>query len=277
MKSNVVSDGVVLNSHGPQERPYRMLLLHGLANSASVWENYLAQVPATHCALTAELPWRAETIVSFASSYDHTIDAVKAALRGLDGLADVVVAHSFAANLLMAMVDHELRHGRNPMPQYGIKQIVLVSPFYRRQAHDFTWRDMSYFFNGFHLIMEEGLRVASRGRVADDVLLDMAYRVRDRVGPYGWTAFFDTYLRTPWLLLDRVDVPCLVVTGEDDIAAPPAEAMALARELPDARLEVLPDCGHFPMAASPTAFAAAVAGFLGELDPMPAAELETNL
>jgi hypothetical protein len=47
----------------------------------------------------------------------------------------------------------------------------------------------------------------------------------------------------PWL--GRVRTPTFVLHGEGDRLVPPANALQLARLLPDSRLHVLPDEGHF--------------------------------
>ena len=44
--------------------------------------------------------------------------------------------------------------------------------------------------------------------------------------------------------LRRVEVPTLVVVGDRDPVVPVPQAVALARQLPDARLFVVPGCGH---------------------------------
>jgi len=44
--------------------------------------------------------------------------------------------------------------------------------------------------------------------------------------------------------LRRVEVPALVVAGDRDPVLPIPQAVALARQLPDARLFVVPGCGH---------------------------------
>jgi pimeloyl-ACP methyl ester carboxylesterase len=99
----------------------------------------------------------------------------------------------------------------------------------------------------------------------------MTLRIRDRVGPYGWVRFFETYLRTPRLRTERLRAPCLVVSGERDFVRFPADAQALAAALPDSRLHVLADCGHFPMVEQPAELATLVAAFLAEasLRPLP--------
>jgi len=62
--------------------------------------------------------------------------------------------------------------------------------------------------------------------------------------------------------LDRITLPALVITGDDDRIVPTASSIRLARELPDAELVVIPDCGHVPHEECPDAFLEAVTTFL---------------
>ena len=61
--------------------------------------------------------------------------------------------------------------------------------------------------------------------------------------------------------LHRVDAPALVVVGDRDPVVPVAQALALARQLPDARLFVVPDCGHEVPAKRPGLFMEGLSGF----------------
>jgi len=65
--------------------------------------------------------------------------------------------------------------------------------------------------------------------------------------------------------LGRVGVPVLVVTGDDDKWVPRDHNERLARELPDARLEVIADCGHLPQQEQPEAFVRAVRELVASL------------
>ena len=50
----------------------------------------------------------------------------------------------------------------------------------------------------------------------------------------------------PWRLpLAEIDVPAIVWQGSDDTIVPPAAAYALARTLPNCRLDVIPAAGHY--------------------------------
>jgi pimeloyl-ACP methyl ester carboxylesterase len=61
--------------------------------------------------------------------------------------------------------------------------------------------------------------------------------------------------------LRRADVPALVVVGDRDPFVPVVQAWHLARQLPDARLAVIPDSGHAAMARQPGVFNEACAAF----------------
>jgi haloalkane dehalogenase len=65
--------------------------------------------------------------------------------------------------------------------------------------------------------------------------------------------------------LAALGVPALLLWGEDDPFAPVAGAHRFARELGDARVEVVPGTGHFVYDDDPEATAAAVVRFLDTL------------
>ncbi|MEE6259656.1 alpha/beta fold hydrolase [Plantactinospora sonchi] len=234
--------------------PPRALLLPGLAGSPAIWRPF-AQRAGTWLEIeTAAPPW----VGPAGWAYDtdpgrHVLDAVRALPRP----PDLLVAHSFAATLVLDLISR----GELGEPV----ALVLVSPFYRPTPAAFDWRTIAGYLNGFHTILDEGLRVGSGGRLADDVRRAMARQVRERVGPYGWVRFFDLYLRTPFMDLARVDAPLLVITGDRDFAAGADDGRTLARAVPGARFELFADCGHFAMAEQPDRFAALLHEFVETL------------
>jgi 3-oxoadipate enol-lactonase len=62
--------------------------------------------------------------------------------------------------------------------------------------------------------------------------------------------------------LANLDVPTLVIHGEEDQLIPRAEAEAMAKALPQARLVILGGAGHLPNLEQPEAFNDAVRDFL---------------
>ncbi|CCH30529.1 alpha/beta fold hydrolase [Actinosynnema sp. NPDC047251] len=227
------------------------LFLHGLAGKAAVWDPIAAALPDRFATTRPDLPWHGMADPAWAHLPDpgrYLVDAV------WDG-HDVVVAHSMAAMLLVECY----AQGRvRPRPT------VLLCPFYRPDPADFDWPTISYYLNDFHRTFTEALRVGETARFPESRREWLARSLRDQVGPYGWTRWFETYLRTPLLDLGAIGAPVLVVSGVDDVAARPEDGRALAKALPRARFELLDGCGHFPMIEQPDRLAALVRDFFEE-------------
>ncbi len=62
--------------------------------------------------------------------------------------------------------------------------------------------------------------------------------------------------------LAEIQMPCLVITGDDDRIVPTEQSIRLADDLPDAELVVIPNCGHVPHEECPEPFLQAVTDFL---------------
>lgn len=65
--------------------------------------------------------------------------------------------------------------------------------------------------------------------------------------------------------LDSIDVPTLVVVGEEDKPSPPEVAESMHERIRGSRLAVLPDAGHLTNLEVPGPFNQALRGFLDEL------------
>jgi pimeloyl-ACP methyl ester carboxylesterase len=65
--------------------------------------------------------------------------------------------------------------------------------------------------------------------------------------------------------LKGLDLPVLVITGDDDRIVPTTQSVRLTEEVPKARLVVVPECGHLPQEEKPREFLRAVDEFLATL------------
>ncbi len=65
--------------------------------------------------------------------------------------------------------------------------------------------------------------------------------------------------------LGQISVPTLVVCGKEDRITPPAQSQELVQGIPNARLALLDDAGHFPMLEVPDTFNAELRRFLDAL------------
>ncbi len=108
-----------------------------------------------------------------------------------------------------------------------------------------------------------------RGFWHDKSLLsdDMLTACRNDLMIGDWSrAFWELFLETHHLGLEQrlssLKMPSLVITGEHDLTVKTEESLRLARDIPGAELEVIPDCGHLPQEETPRAFVNTVLSFL---------------
>ncbi len=71
------------------------------------------------------------------------------------------------------------------------------------------------------------------------------------------------------LNLEELDLPVLVITGDDDHIVPTQSSIAAAEEIPGAALVVIPNCGHVPQEECPAEFLSAVNQFLKGIAEQP--------
>ena len=99
---------------------------------------------------------------------------------------------------------------------------------------------------------------------------DAAADVKAEIVEMGVRVGAEAYARQVEAVLHRADqqpilasirVPTLVVTGANDAMIPVSCARAIAASVPNAELEIIPDCGHLPPIEKPQA----VAGLLRDL------------
>ncbi|OBY27950.1 alpha/beta fold hydrolase [Leisingera sp. JC1] len=101
-------------------------------------------------------------------------------------------------------------------------------------------------------------------------------RMGMELGPEMYVAQARALQRRPdqQAAMRRVHVPTLVLGGEHDTLVPPAKLDLLAQLIPEARLEILPDAGHFPVLEQPDAVNRALLHWLAEpvSEPAPAGQ-----
>jgi pimeloyl-ACP methyl ester carboxylesterase len=235
-----------------------VLLMHGMGGGIGNWDPLDHLLSAEYELWDVAFPWS----VSGGAAWAYDADVTRSASAAADAVdPDVVIAHSFAANVLLELAGREGPGWERP--------IVLLSPFYRAVHADFEWSSIGQYVAGFRRMLDDGIRLRAGSRIDEATRADMAGRLCELMGPYTWLRFFDTYLRTPLLRLDRIEVPVLVVGGELDQGAFPEGARTLAGRLPAAGVRILADCGHFPMIEQPEALAESINRFISSLPAVP--------
>lgn len=163
---------------------------------------------------------------------------------------------------------------------YGLMDRQFEGPF-RLPAHLLTWvllrtgvlRHLTRFYAADRRKMDGALRAIVRNPEARTAELLDAVMVEAR-RPYAGVAFEQwqrdqlLWRRTRTNYSDRlhsIAIPVLLVHGERDAGVPVGRARDAAAAIPDARLLVVPDAGHWVQRDRPTAVVPAMLGFLAEL------------
>jgi pimeloyl-ACP methyl ester carboxylesterase len=234
---------------GPEDGE-AVVLIHGFGSSLAAWDALVPALEDRYRVLRLDLKGFGRSS-KYAADYgldEHV--AVILALMDHEGLGRAhLVAHSWGTAVALALAEAaQDRVGRLVLTSAWVYEGQL--PWALRSARtagmgelifglwyaeNLDWR----FGLSFHaperwvtedvmersraMLLLPGAKAAALATVRD---LDLA----DRQQRYG-----------------QIDVPALLVFGQQDQVARPAFGERLQAHLPTARLEILPRCGHFPM------------------------------
>lgn len=223
-------------------RPPSVLLLHGMGGGPGDWDSLAPHLPAHLELWEVKLPWSVTGDPSWAADERRVRQCVSAPigqLRHTLGKApDVVIAHSFAANVLLELLAAGDLAAAAPA--------VLISPFYRTDE-SMEWASVIPTLRECYSRLDGEIRARRGSRVSDELRQAMVRRAAELMGDHAALRFYETYQRTPRLKLESVTTPVLLIAGGDDVAPVVRGTRALGDRIPRASLAVLDSCGHFPM------------------------------
>ncbi|HLE55478.1 MAG TPA: alpha/beta hydrolase [Rhodothermia bacterium] len=247
--------------HGPSTNRPAVVLLHGMLGAL---ENWTATIDALASA-------GRRVIAPILPVYDLPLSetSVSGLVRYTVGLTmslqldqPVLIGNSLGGQvaLLYAL---EFR-GEEKQPSAliltgasGVQEIVMGESTPRRFDRDYVKERAAYTFHDPRHASDElvdGVMqiVADRNRVIR--LIKMARSSRDE---------------TVEELLTNIPTPTLLIWGTEDRLTPPDVARRFEDRLANARLELIPSCGHAPMIEHPETFNRLVIDFLDDLEEKP--------
>lgn len=234
-----------------------LLLLHGIGSSRTAWSKQIDRLQGEFTCIAPDLPGYGDSPDPAASGLDGIVDEIAGVLDGesanvvgvsFGALAALTLAHRHPA-LVRSLILADATLGRARLPE-DERERWLQSRF--ALANDLVSRSV-----------ERAAEIASPHAPAH-VVEEIAMHMR-RARPKGYIEVARAIAATdaePWLR--DIQLPALVICGEDDGVTGLAVSRTLARELPDARLETIAAAGHAPHIEQPDQFASAVRGFLTE-------------
>jgi len=236
-----------------------ILFLHGVGSDKSVWAPQLAHFGARRPAIAFDYPGYGESLLRPGANRDDFAAAMFEALDALDIERAHICGLSLGGIVALAM------HHRAPRrcASLTLADSFAVHPdgeaIYTRSvdaSRAMPMRDLAE--ARAPMLLGTGAPSALREEVVDTMA---------RIDP-------DAYrlgAAAVWLADQRarasaVDVPTLVLVGDEDRITPPALSGELAQRIREARFEVIARAGHLANIEQPDAFNSAVSRFLAIAD-----------
>lgn len=250
--------GPVSYADGGEGRP--LVILHSLLTDRHAFDDVVGLLPGRVLAL--DLPGFGDTTRAQAT-IEAFADTVAAAVEEIcrEGGPVVVMGNGLGAFVALAVA---VRH-----PGL-VRRLVLVGcgASFPEEARPALARMIELVESGG---MEAVTPIALRRIFSEDFLDTHPAEAEERARVLAETdteAFVDACRALHELDLTaevgRVDVPTLIVVGEDDEATPPAMAVRLHELLPNATLVTMQGVAHAPQLQDPAGFVRAVEQFLEE-------------
>ena len=236
-----------------------LVLLHGVGSDKGVWAPQLAAFAAERRTLAFDYPGYGESDFMPDATRD---DYARAILAALDALG-IGRAHICGLSLggVVAIALHALAPAR-------CASLILADSFAvhpdGQAIHD----------RSVDASRSIGMRALAEARVDSLIGLLASPAIRaevvetmSRIDP----AAYALGARAVWLAdqVERaraIDVPTLVLVGDEDRITPPALSRQLAELVPGARMVTIEGAGHLANLEQPAAFNRAVESFLAEID-----------
>jgi 3-oxoadipate enol-lactonase len=244
--------GYVEEGSGP-ETP--IAFLHGVGSDKSVWRPQLAHFGRTRRAVAFDYPGYGESKFVEGATREDFAAAVFAAM---DALA-IQRAHICGLSLggIIAMSMHRAAPGR--CASLAIADSFAIHPegqaIHDRSvaaSHAMSMRELAEARTG--MLLGSATSAELRADVIDTMAAidPAAYRL-------GAAA---VWLADQRDIVSAIDVPTLILVGDEDMITPPALSEELHRLVGGSRFETIAAAGHLANAEQPTAFNAAIESFI---------------
>lgn len=236
-----------------------VLFLHGVGSDKSVWHPQLGHFGRTRRAIAIDYPGYGESAFVADATRD---DYARSALAVLDALG-IARAHVCGLSLggVVAIAMHALAPER-------CASLVLADTF---AVHPDGQAIYDRSVNAADTIGMRALAEARAGALlgsdATTAMRDEVVATMSRIDP----AAYKLGARAVWLAdqqerVASIDVPTLVVCGDEDAITPPALSHALRDAIPGARYVEIAKAGHLANLEQPDAFNSALDAFFSESD-----------
>lgn len=235
-----------------------LILLHGAGMDHTAWRGLVpALTGAGHRVLAVDLPGHGRSGGFPPSGIEAMADVVERVASSLDLERPVVVGHSMGSLVALTMAG---RDRAGAIALLGAAYTMPVHPDLLAAAQAGERQAVDLILKWSRTRSSEPATDTGAGSPGDTRRMLEAGLRRSLATDLESCAAF-----TPERLAD-VDVPALVIVGDDDKMAPPSGGLRLAEAIADSTIRHIP-AGHFALLDAPDLVAEVLVEWLGEIFP----------
>ncbi len=243
------------NDEGPSDSPLPpIVLLHGMLGDLSNWVDTVQSLSEHGYRVLAPIIPIYDFPIS-ETGVPRLTQHVHGFIEAMDLDTTILVGNSLGGHiaLLYALNYTDLVDALVLSGSSGIYETTMGTTFFKRQDREFIKeRTEMTFYDSVH----------ATEKLVDDMFEIVNDRPRAlRLLKIARSADEETVTEQ----LSQLDVPTLLIWGQNDIVTPPEVAEEFRDRMPDARLHFIDECGHAPMIEHPDQFDALTLEFLEEL------------
>ncbi|NML14159.1 alpha/beta fold hydrolase [Azohydromonas caseinilytica] len=259
---------VHLRDEGPLQDSAPLLLLHGVGGSLHDWEPWAQALKASHRVIRLDLPGNGLSDAAPGDDYRSETEARRMlALLDQLGVARVrVVGHGRGGEVAVQMALLAPRRVQRLLLVAAAPLAAEVLPPVLRLAPSLPWPQwvVSSMLPGPLVTGALQSLYADPSRLTPEQVERRLVLLRREGNRWAllqqWRQ--DQSTADADATFARLRLPVLLLWGEADALAPPAQARALQQKIPGSRLQLLDGVGHLPQEEAPARSLAAAQGFI---------------
>lgn len=236
-----------------------LIFLHGVGSDKSVWRPQLEHFSASRRSIAFDYPGYGESEPVDGATRDDFASSILAAMDALGIEKAHICGLSLGGVIAIAM--------HHAAPIRCLSLIIADSFAVHPDGQGIHDRSVAASRSMSMQQLAEGRAGALLGSEATDGLRAEVVATMAGIDPGA----FRLGAAAVWLADQRdrvsaIDVPTLILCGDEDQVTPPALSVELAKLIPNAHLEIIKASGHLANAEQPEAFNSAIDRFLAEIE-----------
>jgi len=254
------------------ERGAPVILLHGLGGFIENWDLNIADLAQERTVYASDLPgfgrsdkpeieYTIPYLAAFVHEFMQTLEIERATLVGesMGGAVSLQFALKYPDQVEKLVLEASGGLGKEVSITLRIMSLPVLGEYFVRPSRKGSEDFQKLIFYDQDLITEEWIEEDYQMSLQPGAQRCLLSALRSMVSIWG--AKQDAY--KPILdHLEKIEVPTLIIWGEQDQILPVAHARTAAERLPDARLHILDRCGHMPNIERAEEFNQLVTAFL---------------